>query len=318
LSKLKYLLMIFLVCLSCASSGALNDSTEEGSVSDKTVKGFKPVGIVGDRELGTAYLYQPTGIAVDPLGSMFITDTGNDRLVKCDEDGRFLAQTGGFGWEEGQFNRPGYITTDNGLNLYVVDVQNKRIQRFDQNLNFISVIDIKSEEDYLGLGLPEGIAITPSGELFVSDIQEDRVVKFDGFLEYERNLGGFAESQGGLRDPMGICVDRNGEIYVADSQNDRLVVFDAFGNVLSRIGEGILKGPYGVEVDRNGLVYVANTGGNNVVVFDSKGKLVFEYGGSAPGIMGLSRPTDLKLDRRKRLLVADSGNNRILIFEVMR
>jgi len=132
-------------------------------VSPALVKGLKPVGIIGESKLGSSSLYLPTGIAIDLLGNIFITDTGNDRVLKCDREGRFLAETGGFGWEAGQFNRPTYVATDNGLNVYVVDAQNKRIHRLDYNLNFISTIEIKEEGDFSGIGLPEGIAITSSG-----------------------------------------------------------------------------------------------------------------------------------------------------------
>jgi tripartite motif-containing protein 71 len=200
----------------------------------------------------------------------------------------------------------------------VVDAQNKRIQRLDQNLNFVSVIDFDSEADFSGLGLPQGIAVTYSGEIFVSDSEEDRVIKLDGFLEYERSFGGFAQEGGNLRNPQGLCVDRSGEVYVADSQNNRVVVFDSFGNVLRSIGEEILQQPAGVAVDQEGQVYVANAGANTLVVFGTDGEVVTEYGSFAPGMASLSKPTDLQLDRGRRLLVVDSGNNRILVFDLVK
>jgi len=318
LLKLSHISLVVLLCLSCVSVGSMKGARSQAGSSQKPLLGLKPVGVVGDSKLGAAFLSQPTGITVDPMGNMFIADTGNDRVVKCDREGRFLAEAGGYGWGNGQFNRPTYLDTDNGLSLYVVDAQNKRIQRLDGNLNFVSVIQPKSEGDFLGWGSPEGIAVTGSGEIFVSDTQDDWVVKLDGFLEYERSFGGFGQSGGGLRDPKGVCVDLDGEIYVADSQNDRVVVFDSFGNALRNVGEGVLQQPAGAAVDGDGRVYVANSGGNSVLVFDSEGGLITEYEGSFPGMAGLSRPTDLKLDRAGRLLVVDSGNNRVLVFEMIR
>ena len=282
------------------------------------VKGLQPIGIIGEIKPGVSSFSSPTGVAVDLLGNIFITDTGNDRVVKCDPEGGFLSEIGGFGWETGQFNRPTYVTTDNGLNVYVVDTQNKRIQRFDHNLNFISTILIKAEGDFSGFGLLEGIAITSSGEIVVSDIEGDFLIKLNSFFEYEKTFGGFGEGEGALRDPLGVFVSQNGDIYVADSQNDRVVVFDAFGNFLKSLGEKILSYPSGVTVSQDQLIYVANTGKNSIVIFDTNGKLVGEYGNEVAGVVNLSRPTDLKWGKGNKLLVVDSGNNRILVFEIIR
>jgi DNA-binding beta-propeller fold protein YncE len=316
--KLSFASLVVLCCVSCVSVGSMKGTRSQKVSSQKPLLGLKPVKVVGESRLGSAFLSQPTGITVDPMGNVFIADTGNDRVVKCDREGRFLAEAGGYGWGNGQFNRPTYLDTDNGLSLYVVDAQNKRIQRLDGNLNFVSVIQPQSEGDFLGWGLPEGIAVTNSGEIYVSDTQEDCVVKLDGFLQYEGSFGGFGQGGASLRDPEGICVDENGDVYVADSQNDRVVVFDSFGNALRNMGEGVLQQPGGVAVDGDGQVYVANMGGNGLAVFDAQGQLVTEYQASAPGMANLLRPTDLKLDRGGRLWVADSGNNRILVFELIR
>ena len=314
----QYLPIILLLCLACASYGVKKNTGQQQFVSPGLVKGLKPVGIIGEGKLGSSSLYLPTGIAIDLLGNLFITDTGNDRVLKCDREGRFLAETGGFGWEVGEFNRPTYIATDNGLNVYVVDAQNKRIQRFDHNLNFVSTIEIKEDGDFSGFGLPEGIAITSSGEILVSDIEGDFLIKLDSFFEYERTIGGFGEIEGGLRDPKGIFVSQDGDVYVADSQNDRVVVFDVFGSFLKSFGEKILRNPNGVTVGQDQLIYVANTGKDGVAIFGQDGNLILEYGNSGPGMWNLSSPTDLKLERENKLFVIDSGNNRILVFELLR
>ncbi len=316
--RMRCLPFFLVLCCACMSFGGKQRGGENGLHLEEKVKGLNPVGIIGDRKLGSASLYLPIGIAVDPLGNIFITDTGNDRVVKCDGEGRFLAEAGGFGWGSREFNRPAYIATDNGLNIYVVDAQNKRIQRLDRSLNFVSTLEIREQNDFLGLGLPQGIGITFSGEILVSDMESDQVFKLNSFFEYERSFGGFGESETGLRDPKGIFVDRDGDVYVADSQNSRIVVFDSFGNTLRSFGEQVLEDPNGVAVGKDGLVYVANSGKNSVVVFDPDGNALAEYGKSIPGMANLSRPTDLKVVGESQLLVVDSGNNRILIFELLR
>ncbi len=318
MKKREFLSVVFLLCFACTSYGVKKNTGQEQFASRDLLKGLKLVRIIGEGKLGSSSLYLPTGITIDLLGNIFITDTGNDRVVKCNKEGRFLKETGGFGWEAGEFNRPTYIATDNGLNVYVVDAQNKRIQRFDHNLNFVFTIEIKEEDDFSGFGLPEGIAITSSGEILVSDMEGDFLIKLNSFFEYERAFGGFESIEGGLRDPVGVFVSQNGNVYAADSQNDRVVVFDPFGNFIKSFGEKILENPRGVAVGQDQLVYVANTGKNSLVIFDPDGNLVLEYGNSVSGMVNLSRPTDLKLGKENKLFVVDSGNNRILVFELFK
>jgi tripartite motif-containing protein 71 len=312
-----FLPIALLVCLACSSYG-LKKTDYRSSANSQPVRGLRLVAIMAEGRLGSSALNRPTGIVVDFQGNIFISDTGNDRVVKCDEKGRFLDEIGGFGSGVGEFNRPTYMASDKGLNLYVVDAQNKRIQRLDRNLNFISAIEIQGDEDFAGLGLPEGIALTPSGEIVVSDIEGDLLIELSGFSEYKTTYGGFGEMEGGLRDPLGVFVDRNGDVYVADSRNDRVAVFDQFGNFLRSLGDKVLNDPAGVTVGRDGSVYVANTGGNSLAVFGQEGDLIAEYGKSEQGMMGLSEPTDLELGPKGKLFLVDSGNHRIVVYEVLR
>ena len=306
-----------LVCLACSSYG-LKKTDYRRSADSQPVRGLRFAAVMAEGRLGSSALNRPTGIVVDFQSNIFISDTGNDRVVKCDEKGRFVDEIGGFGSGVGEFNRPTYMVSDNGLNLYVMDAQNKRIQRLDRNLNFISAIEIQDDGDFAGLGLPEGIALTPSGEIVVSDIEADLLIQLSGFAEYKTTYGGFGEMEGGLRDPLGVFVDRNGDIYVADSRNDRVAVFDQFGNFLRSLGEKVLNDPAGVTVGRDGAIYVANTGGNTLIVLAREGDLIAEYGKSEQGMMALSEPTDLEFGPQGKLFLVDSGNHRIVVFEVLR
>lgn len=312
------LVFVFLLLLfACASYGVKTHPEQTELVSSGPVKGLKLIATIGDTELGSSLLYFPTGIAIDFLGNLYISDTGNDRIVKCSTEGKFITETGGFGSESGEFNRPTYVATDNGLNVYVVDTQNKRIQRLDYNLNFIFTIQIQEEEDFPGFGLLEGIALSPSGEIFVSDIEGDCVIELNSFYEHERTFGEWGR-EGGLLNPLGVSISPRGEVYVADSQNDRVAVFDVFGNFQNSFWEDTLNNPAGVTVGPDNYVYVANTGNNSLAIFDPEGNLILEYGNEEMEMMKLSRPTDLKLGKDGKLYVVDSGNNRIQVFEVLR
>jgi tripartite motif-containing protein 71 len=318
LKRHKFLPVILFLFFSCATTGLDRFAPGKDSIPQGSVKALKSVSVIGESRLGSSFLSNPTGIATDPEGNLFIVDTGNDRVVKCDGEGKFIKETGGFGWEEGQFNRPTYIATDNGLNIYVVDTQNKRVQRFDRNLNFISTIQVEPQDDFSGFGLLEGIAVTSGGELLLSDIEDDFVIKLDNFYAYVRTFGGFGYGEGSLRDPLGISVDKRENVYVADSQNDRVAIYDLFGNFLRGVGEKILRKPSGVTVGEDEMIYVANTEKHSITIFDQQGDIVLEYGTWGSGMGNFSKPTDLKLGKNNKLFVVDSGNNRICIFEIFR
>jgi tripartite motif-containing protein 71 len=312
-------LSVIVFLLGCACSSYVTHQETNSLPPDNLgiVKGLQPVSVIAGEGWGTSPFSFPTGIVLDFLGNIFITDTGNNRVVECDPEGRFLREIGGFGWETGQFNRPTYLTTDNGLNVYVVDSQNKRIQRLDHNLNFVASLTVEKEGDFLGLGLPEGIAFTTSGEIVLSDMQEDCLILLDNVFKYERSFGGFGGG-GSLRDPLGVFIDREGDIFVADSHNNRIAVFDQFGNYLKGFGDKTLNIPSGVTVDQNQLTYVANTGNNSISVFDRQGNLILDYKELGVGFSNLSRPTDLKFGPNGKLYVVDSGNNRVVVFKVIR
>lgn len=314
----RFLTIVILLGLACTSYVANKEGNQPPSDNLGLVKELKPVLVIGEGELGTSALSYPTGITLDFLGNVFITDTGNDRVVECNLEGGFLKEIGGFGWGSGQFNRPTYITTDNGLNIYVVDAQNKRIQRLDHNLNFVTSIQIEEGGNFTGISLPEGIAITSSGEIILSDIQGDRIIMLDDTFKYKSSFGGFGGGTGNLNDPLGVFVDREGNIFVADSHDNRIAVFDQFGNYIKGFGEKYLNIPSAVAVSQDQLVYVANTGKNSIAVFDPQGNLVLEYGNLGAGSLNLYKPTDVKFGPDGKLYVVDSGNNRVVVFELIR
>jgi DNA-binding beta-propeller fold protein YncE len=270
-----------------------------------------------DKLIGiTLGIKKPTGISLDWEGNLYIVDSGNDRLLKTDNRGDLLAEVGGFGWDNGQFNQPSQVASDQGLNIYVADTYNKRVQRFDRNLNFISVITLDSPDK--SFGLIQGIAVTKSGELYIADTDNDRVIRLDNFFGFKSGLGDYSYGVGALLRPSGLALDRGENLYVCDSEKNRIAVFDPFGNYLKEIKDSSLKNPRGVCVSQDGSVYVANTGNNNILIFNSSGEKILEFGSLGKEIGNFSSPADLKIYQDKWLYVADGDNDRIQVLEILR
>ena len=97
---------------------------------------------------------RPTDIAWDAAGNIFISDGyTNSRVVKYDKNGKFIKDVGSFGTAPGQFNTPHSIATDARGNVYVADRGNRRIQVFDNDLNY--------KTSYDNVGAPWAVCITP-------------------------------------------------------------------------------------------------------------------------------------------------------------
>lgn len=82
-------------------------------------------------------LGRPTDVAWDPQGNIFVSDGyANNRVVKYDKNGRFLAQVGSekAGNDSTHFNLPHGLAVDAQGNVYVADRSNHRMQVFDNNL----------------------------------------------------------------------------------------------------------------------------------------------------------------------------------------
>src|SRR5437667_9404507 len=82
-------------------------------------------------------LCRPSDVGFDPQGNIFVSDGYcNNRVVKYDKNGRFVAQVGSekAGKELGEFNLPHGLQVDGRGHVWVADRTNNRYQELDNNL----------------------------------------------------------------------------------------------------------------------------------------------------------------------------------------
>jgi hypothetical protein len=138
------------------------------------VLGRRPPAVQGDVATRTGpnppdqkYIFcRPTDVAWDPQGNIFVSDGYcNNRVVKFDKDGRYVAQAGSekAGSGLGEFNLPHGLQVDLQGNVYVADRSNARYQVLDNNLK------PKTTYNNVGVGWTACISPGPHQYLFASN-----------------------------------------------------------------------------------------------------------------------------------------------------
>ncbi len=205
-----------------------------------------------------------TSFDVDIYGNLYVLDGGKNTLTMYDRGGTLRKSVGGPGWLDGQFDRPSCVWARNGIDVFVADYGNHRIERFDRSLSFISSFSTReSDNPDDRFGYPAGVALSRLGELFICDTENGRIVKVDRFSTVERTFGGIGGGKGRLAAPSSVAVGPNDGVYVLDEA--RIAIFDAFGNYLRDLAPGLLRRPSALYAD-NDVVAVADS--ESILVFD--------------------------------------------------
>ncbi len=222
----------------------------------------------------------PAGIAVDPRGSVYVADEGNGRLVHTWGDGTYLSEIAGPASIGGaQLNGAGAVAVSPASgDVYVADSGHNRVLVYSPAGALLAKWGAQEANGASGsapgaFNHPQGIAVSPLGNIYVADTNNNRIVELSpggAVLAYWGSQGG---ADGAFRQPTGVAVDAAGRVYVVDRENNRVQVFDPSGDFLFKWGfrglfAGELSQPSAIAVDCAGDVYVADTNNNRVQRFD--------------------------------------------------
>ena len=267
----------------------------------------------GSSGTGDGQFTSPLGIAV-AAGKVFVGDFLN--IQSFTATGTFLGKWGSLsGWQTSQFNFVKGLGSDSEGNIYVVDSNNGRIQKFSHNLVFVEQFGGKSSQ--IGeFALPIGIAIDSNGSIFVSDSDKHNVQKFSSSTEFIFSWGSQGSGVGQFNNPQGVATDSAGNIYVVDNGNRRIQKFNPDGSFAVQWGalgsnNGQFNNPFGIAIDAQDNVYVVDTGNKRVQKFDSDGIFITKWGISGIGDGQFNTPYGIAIDSRNPddvfVYVTDSG-----------
>jgi DNA-binding beta-propeller fold protein YncE len=125
---------------------------------------------------GNGQFWDPTSVAVDGGGNVYVLDGENRRVEVFDRAGYYLSQFGSVGSGNGQFGNPEGIAVDSASgNVYVADRYANRVEVFNGSGTYLSQLGCASGACTAGSGDgqfdgPDGVGVDPStGNLYVSD-----------------------------------------------------------------------------------------------------------------------------------------------------
>jgi len=274
----------------------------------------------------SARLYEPSGVATDGLGNVYIADTSNHRVRKVGPDGVIstVAGTGVSGYSgdggpaiSARLWYPFDVAVDGQGNLFICDKYNSRIRKVSPGGTIITVAG--SGAGFAGdtgpatsakLNYPEGIAITSFGDLYIADTGNERVRRVDtsGRITTVAGTGNWGyngDNRGAvsayLNRPTDVAAGSTGTIYIADSQNHRIrkvtsgIITTVAGDGTSGFGgdggpatSAQVAGPRAVVSDSFGELLIAES--NRIRRVDTTGTITTVAGNGTYGFSGDGGP----------------------------
>ena len=303
---------------------------------------------VGRVPATAARFENPTDVAVDATGNMYVADVSRHRILRIDSAGVVTSFAGTGDWGDGgdggpasqaNLNNPSGVEADAAGNVYIAEEHGHRVRRVDA-AGRITTFAGTGDPGYGGDGgpafearisYPQGVAVDSVGNVFVAEgggrvrrvDAEGLVATFAGTRDQGYGGDGGPASDAQLMDPANVAVDAAGNVYVADRRDNRVRKIDTSGMITTVAGTGDpgnagdggpasqarFRRPEGVAVDSSGAVYVADRDNNRIRKIDASGTITAFAGTGDRGNDGDGGPASQAQFRSPEGVALDSLGN---------
>ena len=191
----------------------------------------------------SAFFYEPTSVAVDTAGNVYVADTSNYTIRKVTPAGVVttlagLAGVSGYvdaAGSDARFASPTGVAVDPAGNIYVADMGSYTIRKITQAGVVTTLAGSPmglGSFDGTGTGAsftsPSSLAVDPAGNVYVTDSTNQTIRRVTpegvvttlagaaGIVGYTSGTGSDAQ----FNNPNGIAVDSSGTVYLADTMNN--------------------------------------------------------------------------------------------------
>ncbi|MCK9224795.1 MAG: NHL repeat-containing protein [Candidatus Muirbacterium halophilum] len=166
---------------------------------------------------------------LDSKNNIYVLDRYNHRVVKYNKDGKIIQSFGvsrdldndgrlDEGNSNGEFKNPYFINSDFNDNLYVGDVGNFRIQKFNSSGNHVKSFGKNGLRDGNFIG-KFSFVITLDGTIIVSDYARSYIQLFDMTGNFISAFGKFGDNKNQFINPLGIGKNNQGDIFVLNAKS---------------------------------------------------------------------------------------------------
>lgn len=315
-------------------------------IADKSIIYFSP--LVGAMK-------QPADLFIDSKGIMYIADTGNNRIIKCTKEGKFIKI---FKGPDKPFNEPHGVYVDADGDIYVADTKNARVVHMSPEGRLVEVFNQPTSPlyDVKYPFTPAKIYIDSIGQIYVLNLDD-----YHGFVVLKSNnefKGYIASTKLSFN-----IMDRITRLLASKEQRDRIdkqlppthsnFIIDSFGtlytttirtkvsqvNRFTPVGRNIFpkKGFFGevvadymmmfvgktyndpqfadLTVDENGILSALDGTSGRIYQYDQDGNLLAVFGGTGSWKGKFMNASSIAGDNEGNLYVLDSDQGRIQIFK---
>jgi uncharacterized repeat protein (TIGR01451 family) len=237
-------------------------------------------------------LQDPTSVAVDGSGNVYIADSTN-RIKKWSAATQQVTTVGpsaGLGYVY-----PFGVAVDGSGNVYVSDQVANTITEWN------GATQEKTTLVSSGLVNPTGVAVDGCGNVYIADTYNNAIKEWNAATHLVTTL-----VSSGLIYPYGVAVDGSGNVYIADTDNNAIMEWSASTQQLITLVSSGLNTPVGVAVDGSGNVYIADKSSYAIREWSAATQQVTTLVSS-----GLASPFGVAVDGSGNVYIADTANNAI-------
>jgi sugar lactone lactonase YvrE len=219
----------------------------------------------GDGSIASNAELIPSGLAVDKLGNLYISDEDYEVIRKVNSIGIISTVVGngayGYAGDGGNamsasFRNPGGIAIDNEGDLFIADVSNHVVRKVNSMGTITTIAGIAGTGGFGGNGglataatldSPSAVAVDKKGNVYITDFGNNVIRKIDTAKKISTYAGSVARGYYGdggaatlaqLNAPRGIAVDTFGNLYIADGNNNVIRMVDTAQNITTVVGDG--------------------------------------------------------------------------------
>lgn len=293
-----------------------------------------------------------SGVDFDSEGNVYFLHRAgygfsNDKLINKDVVNIYSKDYKSIGsWGANIFKSPHGITIDNEDNVWVTDIMQNKVFKFDKRGILLkeygdeypfyleACLRVRNKLKNLPcfqskqtFARPTDVEVFSDGSFVVADgYRNSRIARFTPNGELKWEVSGIGNHIGELYLPHDLAMDSSGNLYVADRKNSRVQIFSSDGVWLDSWEQPEIGRPYGLDVSYDNFLYLVDAGDSyeipngvqrsQLVKLTLDGDIVDRYSSFGNSIGEMDLPHDVAVSNSGHIIVAEINNQRLQIFEL--